>query len=49
MKRGLVEVYDTLPEYHQVSKSGLTLHDFRRATDQIGCDMSRRVIAGNRG
>ena len=31
------------------SKSGLTLHDFRRTTDQIGCDMSRRVIAGNRG
>ena len=32
-----------------VCKSGLTLHDFRRTTDQIGCDMSRRVIAGNRG
>ena len=32
-----------------LSKSGLTLHDFRRKTDQIGCDMSRRVIAGNRG
>ena len=31
------------------SKSGLTLHDFRRTTDQIGCDMSRPVIAGNRG
>ena len=30
-------------------KSGLTLHDFRRTTDQIGCNMSRRVIAGNRG
>ena len=27
----------------------LTLHDFRRTTDQIGCDISRRVIAGNRG
>ena len=32
-----------------VLKSGLTLHDFRRTTDQIGCDMSQRVIAGNRG
>ena len=32
-----------------ISKSGLTLHDFRRTTDQIKCDMSRRVIAGNRG
>ena len=31
------------------TKSGLTLHDFCRTTDQIGCDMSRRVIAGNRG
>ena len=30
-------------------KSGLTLHYIRRTTDQIGCDMSRRVIAGNRG
>ena len=30
-------------------KSGLKLHDFRRTTDQIGRDMSRRVIAGNRG
>ena len=30
-------------------KCGLTQHDFRRTTDQIGCDMSRRVIAGNRG
>ena len=31
------------------TKSGLTLHDFRRTTDQIGYDMSRRVIEGNRG
>ena len=30
-------------------KSGLTLHDFRRTTEQIGYDMSRWVIAGNRG
>ena len=33
----------------ELLKSGLTLHDFRRTTDQIGCDMSRQVIAGNRG
>ena len=41
------------PFYQQGLKykdeSGLTLHDFRRTTDQIGCDMSRRVITGNRG
>ena len=30
-------------------KSGLTLHDFHRTTDQIGCEMSRRVITSNHG
>ena len=30
-------------------KSGLTLHNFRRTMDQIGCDMSRRVIVEDRG
>ena len=30
-------------------KSGLTLHDFRRTMDQIGCDMSRRVVVEDRG
>ena len=30
-------------------KSGLTPHDFRRTTDQIGRDMSRRVIVEDRG
>ena len=30
-------------------KSGLTLHDLCRTTDQIGCDMSRRVIVEDRG
>ena len=31
------------------SKSSLTLHDFRRTTDQIGRDMSRRVVVEDRG
>ena len=31
------------------SKSGLTLHDFRRTTDQIGRDMSRWVVVEDRG
>ena len=32
-----------------VSKTSLTLQDFCRATDQIGYDMKRRVIADYRG
>ena len=42
-------VYGNMPSIGAHPKSGLTLHDFRRTTEQIGCDMSRRVIAGNRG
>ena len=30
-------------------ETGLTLHDFCRAADQIGYDMKRRVIAEDRG
>ena len=30
-------------------KTGLTLHDFCRAMDQIGYDTKRRVIAEDRG
>ena len=33
--------------YH--SESALTLHDFRHTTDQIGSDMSRRVVVEDRG
>ena len=38
-----------LSEIGTLAIHNLTLHDFRRTTDQIGCDMSRPVIAGNRG
>ena len=31
------------------SKTGLTLHELCRITDQMGYDMKRRVIAEDRG
>ena len=43
----LMEIMES--SFQEACQSGLTLHDFRRTTDQIGCDVSRRVIAGNRG
>ena len=48
-KHKMEDWWNQVRERDPEHQSGLTLHDFRRTTDQIGCDMSRRFIAGNRG